>query len=174
MWGLENNPHLEKVHTYALKRFINVPLHSSNKIVYGETGRYPLYIRTYVKCIKYWLKLVKLPLSRLCAQAYEMLRRQQERGRDNWATKVKQVLMENGFGIVWMCQGVGHDLEFIREFRDRLIDSYKQNWHFEVENNDKYSWFFSFKSIFHVEKYLLVLTKKWYRDMLARFRTRTL
>ena len=73
VWGLENVDQIEKVHTFAIKRFLNVPLHSSNKLVYGQTGRYPLFIRTAVKCIslfRYWLKLSTFPTSRICKQAY--------------------------------------------------------------------------------------------------------
>eukprot|EP00745_Piridium_sociabile_P044574 TRINITY_DN940_c0_g1_i3.p1 TRINITY_DN940_c0_g1~~TRINITY_DN940_c0_g1_i3.p1 ORF type:complete len:131 (+),score=9.64 TRINITY_DN940_c0_g1_i3:234-626(+) len=39
VWGLENVSQIEKVHTFAVKRFLGVPLHSSNKMIYGETGR---------------------------------------------------------------------------------------------------------------------------------------
>ena len=61
-WGLENVGQNEKVQTVAMKRFLSVPLHSSNNLLYGETGRYPLFIKTAVKCIKYWIRLIKLPL----------------------------------------------------------------------------------------------------------------
>ena len=68
VWGLENVGQIEKVQTFAMKRFLSVPLHSSNKLLYRETSRYPLYISTAVKCIKYWIRLIRLPLSRLCRQ----------------------------------------------------------------------------------------------------------
>ena len=90
VWGLENVDQLEKVHTFAIKRFLNVPLHSSSKLVYGETGRYPLFIRTAVKCIRYWLKTSNLPTSRICKHAYEMLLVQHEAGHLNWVSKVKK------------------------------------------------------------------------------------
>ena len=73
VWGLKDVGPIEKVQTLAMKRFLGVPLHSSNNLLYGETGRYPLFIRTAVKCVKYWLKLTKLQLSRLSRQTYEML-----------------------------------------------------------------------------------------------------
>ena len=57
VWGLEDVDPVEKVQTFAMKRFLGVPLHSSNKLLYGEPGRYPQFIRTAVKCVKYWLKL---------------------------------------------------------------------------------------------------------------------
>ena len=64
VWGLDNNLEMEKVHTMAIKRFLNIPIHSSNTMAYGDSGRYPLFILTYMKAIKYWLKLTKLPISR--------------------------------------------------------------------------------------------------------------
>eukprot|EP00745_Piridium_sociabile_P016063 TRINITY_DN23886_c1_g1_i5.p1 TRINITY_DN23886_c1_g1~~TRINITY_DN23886_c1_g1_i5.p1 ORF type:complete len:191 (+),score=6.06 TRINITY_DN23886_c1_g1_i5:414-986(+) len=99
IWGLLNNTFMEQIHTYAIKRIMKVPLHASNKMVYGETGRYPLYIRTYVKSIKYWLRLIKLPPTRISRQAYEMLLLQHETGRCNWVSCIKKVLAENGVGI---------------------------------------------------------------------------
>ena len=174
VWGLEDNCHMEKLHTFAIKRLINVPIHASNSIVYGECGRYPLFIRTYKKCIRYWCTLLRLPSNRLCKQAYQMLVQQSELGHLNWAARVKSCLTVNGFGIVWLSQEVGDDKRFIATFTDRLVSCFKQNWHAKLESEDKYSWFYSFKSILQPEKYLLIVTNKWHRDMLARFRTRTL
>ena len=69
---------------------------------------------------------------------------------------------------------MGDEKKFIAEFSDRIICCFKQNWHAKIENDSKYSWFSSFKSILQPEKYLLIVTNKWYRDSLARFRSRTL
>ena len=118
VWGLENVGQIEKVQTFAMKRFLSVPLHSSNKLLYGETGRYPPFIRTAVKCMKYWIRLTRLPLSRLCRQTYDMLLILHNQGRINWASKVQQILNENGFGVVWQCQGVGYEDRFVAEFKD--------------------------------------------------------
>ena len=32
--GFEDVSHIEKVHTFAIKRYLNVPLHSSNKMIH--------------------------------------------------------------------------------------------------------------------------------------------
>lgn len=173
VWGLEENARqVEKVHTFAIKRFLGVPLHSSNQLVYGETGRYPLYIRIYVKCVKYWLKLMKLPISRICRQTYEMLLIQHNHGKKNWVSGIKQILSENGFGIVWLSQGVGFEQRFVHELKERLIACNMQNWHAELENSDKYLWYHSFKSALEPEKYLSFVTNKWYRECYTRFRLR--
>ena len=39
--GLEVVGQIEKVQTFVIKRFLGIPLHSSNKLLYGETGRLP-------------------------------------------------------------------------------------------------------------------------------------
>ena len=49
----------ERVHLFAIKRFLNVSTRTPSALVYGQTGRYPLYVNTYTRCIKYWLNLVK-------------------------------------------------------------------------------------------------------------------
>ena len=127
--GLSENICMERVHIFAIKRFLSIPIHSSNTLVYGETGKYALFIGTYVKCIKYWIQLTRLSPFRLCRQAYEMLFIQFEAGKGNWASQVKQVQTRNGFGLVWLCYDVGNEREFLAEFKDRMMACFKQNLH---------------------------------------------
>ena len=110
VWGLED-AQIEKIRTFEIKRFLNVPLHSSNKMIYGETGRFLLFIRTSVKCIEYWLKLTRLPMTTICRQASKMLLLQHEAGRQNWATRIqnilaKMVLILFGGAKVWVLRHV--------------------------------------------------------------------
>ena len=56
---------IERVHLFAIKRFLNVSTRTPSALVYGETGRYPLYISIYTRCIKYWLNLVRMPDTRI-------------------------------------------------------------------------------------------------------------
>ena len=85
--------------------------------MYGETGRYPLFTRTAVKCVKYWLKLTKLLLSRLSRQVYEMLLAEHNQGKVNSASRIQRILIENGFGIVWLCQGAGYEMWFVAKLK---------------------------------------------------------
>ena len=111
---------------------------------------------------------------RLCRQAYEMLFIQSEAEKENWASQVKQVLTRSGFGLVWLCQDVGNERSFLVELKDRMIACFKQNWHSKIKENEKYTWFYSFKNISQPEMYLSSLTNKWHRSIFARFRNRTL
>ena len=35
---------IERIHLFALKRFLNTSLRTPNVTIYGETGRYPLFV----------------------------------------------------------------------------------------------------------------------------------
>ena len=74
VWGImADHCTIERVHLFAIKRLLNVSTRTPSALVYGETGRYPLYVITYVKCIKYWLNLVRMPEKRLPLKAFKCL-----------------------------------------------------------------------------------------------------
>ena len=78
-----------------------------------------------------------------------MLLSEHNQGKENWVSKTQRILTENGFEIVWLCQGVGGcEMRFVAEFKDRLIWCYKQNMHSEIDSNEKYGWYYSFKNSF--------------------------
>ena len=64
---------IEKVHMMACKCFLGVPLRTPNKMVCGELGRYPLFVNTELRCLKYWLRVLKMDVVRIRKQAYKMI-----------------------------------------------------------------------------------------------------
>ena len=107
IWGLKEFKSVEKVHTFALKKLLNVSPRTPNDMVYGETGRFPLYVLSYTSCIKYWLRLTTMDTARLPGKAYNMLLSVHNSGQFCWASRVHQVLYKFGFGFVWENQGGG-------------------------------------------------------------------
>ena len=89
----------------------------------SECGRHPLNVTYMTQCIKYWIKLTEMSNSRYPKHCYLLLRRLDECGRNTWATKVKHLLFENGFGYVWINNGVGNSSHFLKCFKQRLIDT---------------------------------------------------
>ena len=57
VWGFENCAENEKVHLRFCKNILKVRQTTSNYMVYGELGRYPLNIHINVRMIGFWLKL---------------------------------------------------------------------------------------------------------------------
>ena len=69
-----------------------------------------------------------------------------EQGSENWVSQIKRLLEVNGFGMVWLFKGVGHEKIFIREFKLRLMDCFRQNWNEKINNSENFRTFYSFKS----------------------------
>ena len=57
VWGFENCAEIEKVHLRFCKKILKVRQTTSNYMVYGKLGRYPLNIHSNVRMIGFWLKL---------------------------------------------------------------------------------------------------------------------
>ena len=62
-----------------------------NDVVYGELGRYPLFITATVRFIKYWLKLLMHLDKFYSRKAYKMLLALHNRGKTTWVSHVKPV-----------------------------------------------------------------------------------
>ena len=128
IWGHQILDTIERVHMLACKRFLGVPICTPNKLIYGELGRYPLFINSYVRCLKYWFRLLHLNENRLPNQAYRMLLNMDENGKDCLATRIRYILSSTGFYYVWLFQGVGNENVFLRSFKQRLADMFTQDW----------------------------------------------
>ena len=71
VWGLSDNQEsIERVHLSVLKRFLGVNSKSPRHLIYGETGRHPLFVNTYARCIKFWLRLTCMDDRRYPRKAY--------------------------------------------------------------------------------------------------------
>ena len=85
-------------------------------------------------------------------------------------TKLRLLLHETGSGYVWLTQGVGDELHFIRIFRQRLTEINFQDW---VAGLNASSWFDlcrQFKTAVNAEIYLDCIRQKCSRDCLVRVR----
>ena len=69
VWGTSRLANIETAHLFACKRLLSVSDKTPNHMVYGETGRYPLYIDSNISSLKYWFKLSKRPMTRFPKQA---------------------------------------------------------------------------------------------------------
>ena len=58
---------------------------------------------------------------------YKMLRNQDKNKRITWASKVKNLLFQTGFGYVWHEEDVGDQTLFMKTVKQRIIDCSKHN-----------------------------------------------
>lgn len=171
VWGLTPDQEcIERVHLVALKRFLGVSYKSPRHLIYGETGRYPLYVATYSRCVKFWLRLTMLDTGRYPKKAYNMLLALQRQNYTTWACKVRNVLYRFGFGIVWETQGVGNVKLFLLEFKQRLIDCFTQDWNSALTTHDFYYVYSSFKRELSCSDHLHISRNMFVRKAFSRFR----
>ncbi len=170
IWGYQRFDAIEKAHLFACKRLLNVGFQTPNAMVLGDLARFPIFILTAVRCIKFWLRILRLPEERLTKKAYSMLIHLQENGKKTWTFHVMQLICTNGFGEVWFQQGVGDAGAFLRCFRQRLVDQYTQGWATDIETKERFEFYSSFKRIFQIEKYIDYQQKRCFRDSYVQFR----
>ena len=170
VWGIFACDIIEDVHLFALKNFLSVSKRTPNILVYGETGRHPLYINATIRCLKYWLRVIGMDESRFPQKAYRMLLLDVGKGYMNWADRVKDVLERHGFGSVWERQGVHDERTFLQHFREVMIRCYDQMWESKLSSSDRYIFYRSFKRIRRLEPYLSCIDKAVFRNALLRFR----
>ena len=170
IWGYEKLHSIEKVHLKACKRFMGIPEITPNVMVYGDLGRYPIYVNAYVNCVKYWIRLLNMEHNRIPKQAYLMLVGLDSKGNDCWATKIREILCETGFAFVWLQQGVGNPVHFLKTFKQRIIDMYLQEWSSTIRDKDRYESYRSFKVVFEREKYLSFIDTYCFRVAMTQTR----
>ena len=138
IWGMARVETVERVHLFALKRYLAISKRTPSMMVYGETGRFPLYVNSYRNCVRYWLRLITMQDDRLPKLAYKTSCSLSKEGKNSWANKVKYVLCSFGFGEAWVNQGVGNPNLFLYEFTERVKVCFQQDWHWKVESDDRF------------------------------------
>lgn len=169
IWGVENCETIEKIQLAMLKYLLRVPTRAPNLMAYGDTGRHPLYINAILRSIKYWLKIQRMNEDRYPYKAYKMMIINVDT-HNNWATKIRKVLIKYGFENVWNSQGVENEKEFLKECRDRMILEYQREWVCKIGASDRYQFYRSFKWHQGAELYLTSLRNERLRNILIRFR----
>ena len=139
-------------------------------MVYGDLGRYPLYVNSYVTCLRYWLKLLQMDIGRLPHKAYIMLLELDRCGKNCWVTKVREILCETGYNIVWLQQGVGDIKMFLMAFKQRLIDWFIQEWDGTTKERERYQMFTTYKTVFEKEKYIYDMDIYCFRVAITQLR----
>ena len=169
IWGNSKETITEKVQMFAARKLLGVTMKTPKTLIYGELNRYPLSIDSKLRTIKYWLKLQEMDNSRLPKQAY--LREARELNNErSWGRQVKDLLEQNGYGYVWLNQGVLYKNSFLKSFKQRLIDQYWQQWHEKIVENDRFAKYREFKDHHQNECYLKEINVTKFRKIFTKLR----
>ena len=171
IWGYEYSDVIESVHNEFCRYFLGVNSSVNNVVALGECGRLPLCVTYITNCIKYWCKLLCMGNHRYPKNCYKMLKSLDEAGRHTWAANVSSLLYTYGFGFAWISQEIGNENIFVSQFKVRLTDCMKQNWHSDINESPRCDSYKEFKTLLNVERYLSMDMQFYLRKAFARFRT---
>jgi hypothetical protein len=158
VWGYTKSKEIERIHLKFCKRILNVRTSTCNASIYGELGRYPLYINRYVRIIKYWCKLINTD-NIILKSIYELSVYDCQKGLNNWVTNVKNMLDMYGFSEYFInCDRIDCKL-WPGMFKRRVIDNYIQMWHGSVENSSILDLYKNCKTVIAYEYYLDLMPK---------------
>ena len=108
--------------------------------------------------------------NRLPFKAYRMLLHLHEQNKKTWVSSVCYVLYKYDFGEVWVNQGVGNEKAFLKEFKERVLSLYRQEWENNLRTKERYSVYSTFKSSLSLSAYLNELKHIKARNFLIRLR----
>ena len=160
---------LEKLHLKFCKTILGVRQSTCNAAVYGELGRYPLYINRYLRIIKYWFKTCKsnnILTNTIVDDAITGI----ENGKTNWFSNVKSLLSRYGFLNVWQNIINTKESTFLSIFKQRLLDEFLQEWQRNLNNSSVLSLYRDIKSSFGFQTYLDKLVSRKLRIALTKLR----
>lgn len=88
----------------------------------------------------------------------------------NWASLIRHLLLSLGFYEVWLEQGVGSYSCFISIVKQRLNDTFIQNWRARLSNSSRAN-FYSSIAMFQFQPYLEKVNIKKFSQAFSKLRT---
>ena len=172
VWGFSNNDILEKLHLKFCKILLNLKTSTPSYMVYGELGRYPIYIDIKIRTVCYWARLIVGKQTKYSNILYRLCRQLNENHnmQFSWILFVKQIFNECGFPNIWETE-LFDNVDYLKcVIKQRLEDRFLQNWNSLVQNSPKAINYKTIKTEFKYEEYLNILEIKD-AILLCRFST---
>lgn len=135
IWGQENIDVIERVDLRFLKHILNLKSSTPNVMVYGETGRFPLYITIYTRMVGFGATMILCHENKLCKCMYMYLFNCYTRSRGemnntcNWlfCIKKKKHLYKCDLSYIWHQQNA-IDVKWLESIvNQNLKDPFIQN-----------------------------------------------
>ena len=171
VWGFGQANVIERVHMQFCKRLLGVKKSTQNDFVYGELGRTTLRTKRYVSIIKYWFKILTSSENKYIYITYKIMLNdlEQRPNTTNWASLVKDLLSSLGFNEVWLQQGAGNYNVFMSVLKQRLTDTFIQNWHIRLNESTR-AVFYRSIAVFQMQPYLEKVNVRKFGQAFSRLR----
>ena len=163
-------PCIERVHLRFMKYLLGVKESTASIALYGELGRYPIYIGHCISLIKYWCNIATAHQDSLLRRAYNVLRSLQLAGYNTWLKKITDLLELHDMCDYWQQDMIEEDMSIINLFTNRVHEKFREYWKISVHEQAVLRTYIKFKFNFEIESYLLNIRDGKLRKLMAQFR----
>ena len=163
IWGHGNLDVIERVQLKFLKHILSLKKSTSNCIVYGETGVFPIYIDIYNRCINYWAKIASQDNNKISFCVYSCLKNKYigvqtpsvRKINFAWIHNIQTILISCGLSGIWQSHIFPNQKWLSHSVKQKLVDLFLNDWYSSVENTSSCITYRLFKKEFKFEKYLM-------------------
>ena len=143
----KENDNIERVQLRFIKFLLGVKSSTCSLAVYGEVGRFPMYLYQRLKIIDYWLRLERLNNGSLLSQVYLMVKSMFNNGFKSWLDTVKYVLQEAHLGIYLDKETLeeGDEQTILCTSKSVIYDNFSKSWFSAISNFPKMRTLVKFK-----------------------------
>ena len=152
--------------TYV-KNMLGVKQQTTSVTIYGDTGRYPLFLKQQILALDYWIRLISLPRSCYLRIVYNSLASLDFIGETNWCSHIRSLLFRTNHRDVWEDYRVENANRLIKQVKSCLINTYKVDWSIKAI---KLRTYIKFKFEHSLEEYLFYIPDTKWMKALSRIR----
>ena len=168
VWGFHKSPDIEKIYLKFMRNILRLNRSVSTAAVYGELGRFPLYVMRKVRIIHYWFKVTQSPDSLMSKILFGCTNDNDTNFCKTWAGNIKQLLYNLGFQYLWRNTEVNN--AHISAVTQRIYDQYLQQHFGVIQASSKLDSYLLFKNDFLFEHYLACVSNSKHRHALCKLR----
>ena len=171
IWGYSDLKLVKQLQLKFGKIILNAKKSTTNAMVLGELGTYPLEIIINTRIIGFWTRLVKGIQNKFSYRLYTLLCRLND--ASPWLKNIKTILNNSGLTYIWNSQCTDTNVDWLKQsVQLSYKDQFLQQWQSTIQNSRKCDVYRLFKTQFLLEPYLINVPFKL-RNYLTKFRCRS-
>ena len=178
IWGThisQPNNIISKFVNKFYRILLGVPRHTSTAGVHMELGRFSIDTNVHDAMLKYWIRLISLPPSRLASHCYWSLYNSPDCS-DPWLKSIKNIIFSSGQYHIWANQidlgalGLKLAQRNMSYLSRNLKDQSIQHLTSKIENENKLHYFKYAKDTLSLSNYLNKINNRETRSLISKLR----
>ena len=145
-----------------VKIILNLKKSTPSYMIYGELGIYPLEVDIKTRIISFWSKLLDFDSNKLSSMVYQVNKClfDNKKCKPPWLEQVKNLIEKNGFGNIWTAPQQVHKKWFCLAFKQKLKDTFLQNWESLLSKSSSGTNYRIFKTEFGISNFFNTLSNR--------------